>query len=95
VKRPRPEQCELCGRPVTLTFHHLIPRRTHSRRRVRQQFSRDERHHRGLWLCGLCHRQLHRFYPEDELAERLNTREDILADPQMQRFLAWARKQKV
>ena len=48
----------------------------------------------GLWLCRLCHRQIHRFYSEDELGRRLNSREALLAEPQLARFVAWARKQK-
>lgn len=93
-KRTAPARCELCDRDTALTFHHLIPRRAHGKRRIRERFDRRDLHTRGLWLCRLCHRQLHRFYSEMELAERLNTRERILAEPAMQRFLAWARKQK-
>ena len=48
----------------------------------------------GLCLCRLCHRQIHRFYSEDELGRRLNSREALLAEPQLARFVAWARKQK-
>ena len=44
-------------------------------------------------LCSLCHKQIHRFYSELELAERLNTREALLAEPQVARFVSWARRQ--
>jgi len=94
MKPPRAPVCELCGRDKPLTYHHLLPRKSHRKRRIRDRFEREELHGRGLWLCRLCHRQLHRFYTEMELAERLNTREAILEEPQMQRFLQWARKQK-
>ena len=93
-KPAQPQACELCRRETSLTFHHLIPKKTHRKRRVLRRFARDELHTRGLWLCRLCHRQLHRFYSEDELAETLNTRKSILNDPHMARFLGWARKQK-
>jgi len=94
-RKPAPaDHCELCGREKPLTFHHLIPRKNHRKRRFRRDFDRDELKSRGLWLCRLCHRQIHRFYSEDELGQRLNSREALLAEPQMLRFLEWARKQK-
>jgi hypothetical protein len=94
VKPAQPQVCELCGREKTLTFHHLIPKKMHRKGRTLRRFDRAELHTRGLWLCRLCHRQIHRFYSEDELAETLNTREAIVRDPRMSRFLKWARKQK-
>jgi hypothetical protein len=94
AKPAQSQACQLCGRETSLTFHHLIPKKTHRKRRVLRRFPREELHTRGLWLCRLCHRQLHRFYSEEELAESLNTREAIIADPSMARFLVWARKQK-
>jgi hypothetical protein len=94
MKPPVPERCELCHREKTLTFHHLIPKKTHRKRRIRYRYHRDELHHRGLWVCRLCHRQLHRFFSEEQLAEDLNTRDRILEEPAMVRFLAWARRQR-
>jgi hypothetical protein len=93
-KPEQPDRCELCGREKPLTFHHLIPRKNHRKRRFRRDYEREDLKARGLWLCRLCHRQIHRFYSEDELGRRLNTREALLADPQMARFLEWARRQK-
>ncbi len=49
---------------------------------------------RGLMLCRLCHRQLHRTYDTLDLGQRLNTREAILDEPEMPRFLEWARRQR-
>jgi rubrerythrin len=93
-RRDRPESCELCGRQAHLSFHHLIPKKNHRKRRYRKRYETEELKQRGLWLCRLCHRQIHRFFSEDELGTRLNTREALLEDPQMARFLQWARKQK-
>jgi hypothetical protein len=50
--------------------------------------------HSGLWLCGLCHAMLHRTYDEVRLGAELNTRAALLAQPEVARFLAWARKQR-
>ncbi|NBC29915.1 MAG: hypothetical protein GVY29_07975 [Spirochaetes bacterium] len=87
-------RCELCGREASLSFHHLIPRKNHRKRRFKRQYDTRELKSRGLWLCRLCHRQIHRFYSEDELGTRLNTRAALLAEPQILRFLEWARKQR-
>jgi 5-methylcytosine-specific restriction endonuclease McrA len=92
--KPLLGQCELCGRTRQLTFHHLIPRKNHGKRRFQRRFAKEEMKERGLWICRLCHRQLHRFFSEEELGQRLNSREAILADPDMQRFVRWARKQR-
>ena len=94
MKRDAPDRCELCGREKPLTFHHLIPRKTHRKRAIRARHSRAELITRGIWLCRLCHRQIHRFYDERELADRLNTKDALESEPQMARFLEWARKQK-
>lgn len=72
----------------------MIPKKNHRKRRYRKQYDTTELKRRGLWLCRLCHRQIHRFFSEDELGSRLNTREALLEDPHMARFLQWARKQK-
>lgn len=87
--------CALCTQPRPLSFHHLIPRRVHTRRWFRTQFSLEEMRHRGLWICRPCHDFLHRHFDEETLGRHLNTREALLADPQIARHLAWARRQKV
>lgn len=93
-KRQQQTHCELCCRRQPLTFHHLIPRKNHRKGYFQRHFSKDELSRRGLMLCRLCHRHLHRLYDEGELGRRLNTKEAILAEPEMQRFLAWAKKQR-
>lgn len=90
----RETRCELCRREQPLTFHHLIPRKNHRKGYFRRHFSKDDLNRRGLMLCRLCHRHLHRVYDEGELGRRLNTKEAILEEPEMQRFLEWAKKQR-
>ena len=94
MKRRRPGECELCARQVPLTFHHLIPRSLHKKRQVKERFDRDARTNSGLWICRLCHRQVHRLFPRRRLAEQLNSREALLSEPEMEKFLAWARRQR-
>jgi 5-methylcytosine-specific restriction enzyme A len=73
--------CALCGRQVSrLTKHHLRPRE-----------------HGGTetaLLCSGCHRQVHALFENRTLADQLDTLEKLRAEPQIQRYLRWARRQK-
>ncbi len=83
-------RCELCQREgVELTRHHLIPRSTHQRRRIRRQFDRSRREHAILHVCRACHKQIHALIPEMELALRYHSREALLSHPELARFVAW------
>lgn len=82
--------CELCGREgVVLTRHHLIPRRTHRLKRIRRAFDRAEREGAILHVCRPCHKQIHVLFDEKSLARDYRSREALLADPEMARFVAW------
>lgn len=81
--------CELCGRERELTFHHLIPRTTHSNKWFRKNFTRDEMQ-QGLQLCRDCHSAIHSFVPsEKELGREWNTRERLLSHDRIGPFVAW------
>ena len=85
-----PACCELCGRRMEgLTRHHLIPRTRHHNRRTKREFERQEMLSRILWLCRPCHTQVHALFSEKQLASEYNTREALLADMELQRFLDW------
>jgi len=85
--------CALCGRHAELTFHHLIPRKVHRRTFFRKHFSREDLA-RGVNLCRLCHKGVHRLHDEMTLAKRLNSLESLRADPALARHADWVRKQK-
>lgn len=72
--------CALCGREVgRLTRHHVRPK----------QFG-------GVLteeLCSACHRQVHAMFTNRTLAQELDTLEKLRQDPQVQRYLNWARRQ--
>lgn len=89
-----PDACELCGRAIALTFHHLIPRRNHRRSWFRAQFSVEELRSRGAWLCRLCHDAVHHHYDEQTLGRRLNTLDALRAEPAIQRHVEWAARQR-
>jgi hypothetical protein len=85
-----PKQCELCGRKVAkLTRHHLIPRTRHKNKRNKREFDREDVRHRILMVCTPCQKQIHAFFSEKELERTYNTREALLAHPDLTRFVAW------
>ena len=91
-----PNVCCLCGRQPKrgTTEHHLIPRCCHSNKWFRKRFTREDMQTRGLDLCRDCHLFVHAQYSEKELGRRLNTREALLDDPTVMRFLEWVRRKR-
>lgn len=88
--------CELCEREHLefLTFHHLIPRALHSKKRYRKKYTLEEMRTRGLHLCKQCHRGIHDLLNEKQLGESFNTKELLLAHEGVAKHVAWAKKQK-
>lgn len=83
-EQPRP--CELCDRPVAnLTEHHLVPRQYTRRRQLPTSAT--------VLLCRPCHKQIHTLFDNPTLARDLNTLDRLRAEPRLQRFVAWVRKQ--
>ncbi|WP_092780704.1 hypothetical protein [Rhodospira trueperi] len=75
--------CPLCGRPLiagpSVEDHHWTPRAFGGRETSP--------------LHRVCHRMIHRLFDPATLARRMNTPEAIRSHPDMERFLAWVRKQ--
>lgn len=88
---PKPDGCELCGRPERLTRHHLIPRTRHNKKRTQRQFAKVVMRTRVLWICRACHNHIHDVLSEKELAADYHSREALLAHPDIRRFVAWIR----
>jgi hypothetical protein len=88
--------CELCGRPgQSLTFHHLIPRRCHRKKRFRARFALVEMRSRGLSICRLCHNGVHDLVPDElELGWTYNTRDLLLGHAGVRKHVNWVRKVK-
>ena len=86
--------CELCGRLQLLTFHHLIPRTCHSNKWFKKRFTREDMQTRGLDLCRKCHSFIHSHFEEKELGRALNTRDALLDNEKIFRFVQWVRKQR-
>ena len=90
----QPTNCALCERERKLSFHHLIPRKTHKRSYVFNRFSKQECQTRGIYLCGDCHRMVHRKIDHRSLAETYNTLEALQQHPEIATFVNWVRKQR-
>ena len=75
--------CELCLRDVDrYTVHHLIPK------------SKGGRFGPTARLCSTYHSQLHALFSETILANELHSVELLRANPQVNNYLKWMRKQK-
>ncbi len=82
--------CALCTHPDPgLTFHHLIPKRVHKRRRFRDLDANTLQS--GLWLCRRCHKMVHRSADHLTLATAHRSLDGLLAHPGIGRYAAWAR----
>jgi hypothetical protein len=92
--RPADSCCTLCGQPLPLSFHHLIPRKVHAQRWVRLRHDAARLDHDGIWICRPCHDFLHGNFSERELGERLHTLDRLQAEPLIARHIAWAARQK-
>jgi len=86
--------CSFCGRVRKLTFHHLIPKTCHSNKWFKKNFASQEMKSRGLELCSQCHHFIHSQFSEKELGRSYNTRDKLLEDIKIQKFIKWVRKQR-
>lgn len=68
-----------------LTVHHLVPRQNTKRKKQAPGPTTN--------ICSACHRQIHTLFDNKLLARELNTLEKLSNEPQMQKFLAWVKKQ--
>ena len=50
---------------------------------------------RGVWICRLCHKGIHKTYSELDLAKNFNSLSRLATDPIIMRHVKWAEKQKV
>ena len=96
-------RCELCERQMQLTFHHLIPKMTHSKFLGKALPSnvahlgaptRDFLNSYGAMLCRACHSVVHRFAPNAVLATSFNTIELLAAQPKIQAWAQHASRQR-
>ena len=90
----RVDYCSLCGREACdITEHHLIPKSIHKTKRFKKKFTVDEMN-TTTPLCQPCHRAVHQFYSEKELADNFNTIELLLGDEKVLSHVEWVKKQR-
>ncbi|EAQ83306.1 hypothetical protein CHGG_09710 [Chaetomium globosum CBS 148.51] len=81
--------CEICGRDwINLSYHHLIPRMVHDKA-VKRGWHRADQLQNVAWLCGACHRFVHRFAGHEVLAREYYTVERLLQAEEVRRFGEW------
>ncbi|KAL2151294.1 hypothetical protein VTH82DRAFT_6392 [Thermothelomyces myriococcoides] len=87
--RAQEEGCEICGRDwINLSYHHLIPRKVHDKV-VKRGWHREDELENVAWLCGACHRFVHRFRDHEELARNYYTVDRLLEAEEVRRWAAW------
>ena len=82
-------ECALCGRRKRLDFHHLIARTLHSNKWFKKNYT-VEQMRRGIDICRDCHSAIHKFIDQKEMGRAYNTREKLLAHPEVARFVVAA-----
>lgn len=93
MKPNKPDNCDTCGREVKLTFHHLVPKKLHKKRRTILRYPDVDLNHHGIWVCKDCHKKIHRLFSHDELSETYNTVEKLKEHETFAKFLKWVSKQ--
>jgi hypothetical protein len=92
--RERVAVCALCEREACdITEHHLIPRTTHKMKRFKKMHTAQAMH-TTVPLCQPCHRAMHQFYTEKELATNYYTIGMLLEDEKIQKHVKWIKKQR-
>jgi len=90
----KPGVCMLCFRETdNISEHHLVPKCRHRHKRTKRSHTREECRE-TVPLCQPCHRTLHRFFTEKQLADEFFTIELLKEITGMSRHIAWIKKQK-
>ena len=79
--RKESSKCALCHRyDVKLTFHHLIPKKMHSKNYIKKQHPCLDLNTYGVKLCIPCHKTIHQNISHKNLAQRFYTLELLLTN---------------
>ncbi|KAG8813238.1 hypothetical protein FRC19_002536 [Serendipita sp. 401] len=92
-KSTRTDLCEICGRDVPLTYHHLIPRSTHDKV-LKRKWHPPEMLNVVAWLCRPCHSAVHKSAPNEVLAQHYYSVELLMQRESMQRWADYASRQR-
>jgi len=92
---PSCDDCCICERTLPLTWHHLIPRTTHSKMMRMHQYTQEHLNSRGIWVCRACHSAVHGMYDNYELGETYNTLEDLLKTEKVEKWIKYIQNRKL
>lgn len=93
-ERQRYGKCALCAHEKSLSFHHLIPRKVHRRKYFQKRYDKYFMHTYGINVCKHCHRHIHKYISEMDLAKHYNTAEKLLTHPALKKYVDWAKERK-
>lgn len=86
------DHCEICGRWwIPLSYHHLIPRSVHDKV-VKRGWHKKEDLQNVAWLCGACHKFVHQFKGNEELAREYYTVDRLMAEDEVRKWANWVGK---
>lgn len=88
-----PGTCMLCERLMPLTWHHLYPKEV-QKKFLRRGLMTEEDRNSGIRICRQCHNAVHRFFDNEMLAEKLHSVESLMQQESIQKWVAYASKQK-
>lgn len=88
------DKCELCGSiDDELNFHHLIPVSQHNKSKIKKIFERMFMKTNGIYICRFhCHKQIHRLITEKDMALKFYTKELLISNPDVKRYIEWRTK---
>ena len=78
MKPIEPDICELCKRQLSLSFHHLIPKKMHDKRQVKAMHQDIDLVNHGIWVCNDCHKHIHKFIGHEDLAYSYYSKDRLL-----------------
>lgn len=86
--------CPFCQRNVSLTFHHLIPKKLHRRDYFKKHYS-PQQLNEGVNICRKCHTGIHDIHDVMTLAKQFNTIDALRTDESLAKHFAWVGKQRI
>ncbi|KAJ7696195.1 hypothetical protein B0H17DRAFT_1269280 [Mycena rosella] len=89
----RTKECEICEREIPLTYHHLIPRATHTKV-LKKNLHPTSMLNSVAWLCRPCHTVVHQIATNEELARGYYSVSLLLGREDIQRWGKYASKQR-
>ncbi|KAF8063590.1 hypothetical protein FPV67DRAFT_253339 [Lyophyllum atratum] len=89
----RTTECEICEREVPLTYHHLVPRSTHTKA-LKKKWHTEAMLNSVAWLCRPCHSAVHHVASNEELAREYYTVDLLLQREDILKWRNYAAKQR-